>query len=200
MHRETQNTTPRPDDGEQLVARHLEGDPEAFGELVARFGPLVWGLTGRYGLRREERDDVFQEVFLRLHRGAELYRPGRPVKPWVIAIAVNTTRSWMSRGRSRNFVVAERVEERRIAPDPDPRQVAEAAETLDFLAEELDRLPLERREVVLLCAVHQLPMAEVASILELPVGTVKTHLRKGRLALARALERRAAIEKREVAR
>ena len=192
-------TTHQPPDDDQLIARHLRGDAEAFGELVRRYGPLIWGLTARYGLRREERDDVFQEVFLRLHRGASTYRGGRPLRPWLLAIAVNTTRSYLTRDRSRE-ALAERPEERRVAPDPDGRQLAEAAETLDFLSEELDRLPLARREVVLLCAVHRLEMADVSAILDLPLGTVKTHLRKGRLALARALERRQASEKREVAR
>ncbi len=188
-----------PPDDDQLIVRHLQGDADAFDELVRRYGPLVWGLTARYGLRREEREDVFQEVFLRLHRGASSYRRGRPLKPWLLAIASNTARTWLTRGRSREQL-AERPEERRIAPDPDGRQLTEASETLDYLAEELDRLPLVTREVVLLCAVHRLEQAEVGAILDVPLGTVKTHLRKGRLALARALERRAAIEKREVAR
>ncbi len=189
----------QPPDDAALIARHLRGDEEAFDELVRRHGSLVWGLTARYGLRREEREDVFQEVFLRLHRGASTYAPGRPFKPWLLAIATNTARSWIARRRPKEQP-AERPEERRIAPDPDGRQLAEASQTLDFLAGEMDRLPLVTREVVLLCAVHRLEQGEVSAILEIPLGTVKTHLRKGRLTLARALERRAAIEKREVAR
>lgn len=185
-------------DAADALNRHLAGDPAAFEALVRASGGAVRGLLARYGLNAEERDDVFQEVFLRVHRAAPTWRGERGVKPWLFAIAVNTARSWVSRKRPRELREAAPASERLVDPAPLGREVAEARELAEWLVRELDLLPLEQREVVLLCGVHQLPMADAAFVLQLPTGTIKSRLRRGRLALADALERREATERREV--
>lgn len=185
-------------DAADAMTRHLAGDPAAFEVLVRGWGGAVRGLIARYGLSPEERDDVFQEVFLKVHRSGNTWRGDRGFKPWLFAIAVNTAKTWLRRGRPRELGALEAVTERMVDPAPLGADVAQARELADWLTEELDNLPLEQREVVLLCGVHQLPMADAAFVLELPIGTIKSRLRRGRLALAEALERREATERREV--
>jgi RNA polymerase sigma-70 factor, ECF subfamily len=185
-------------DAADALTRHLAGDPAAFEALIRQFGGAVRGLLSRYGLTPEERDDVFQEVFLRVHRSAASWRGEHGVKPWLFAIAVNTARSWLTRKRPRELRESTPASQRLVDPAPLGAEVVEAREFAGWLSQELDRLPLEQREVVVLCGVHQLPMADAAFVLMLPVGTIKSRLRRGRLALAEALERRDATERREV--
>ncbi len=189
---------PPPDvDDRLLLGRHLSGDPAAFPELVSLHAGLVYGLLGRCGLRAQERDDVFQEVWLRVHRAARHYRSSRPVRPWLATIALNAGRTHLSRKRSAELL-AETPE--RPSPDASPGRVAEGRELAEWLRDELDALPEPQRLVVHLSCVEGLAQADVAGALDLPVGTVKTHLRRGRLALAHALARRRATEDREVGR
>jgi RNA polymerase sigma-70 factor (ECF subfamily) len=94
----------------------------------------------------------------------------------------------------------ERSAERLTAKEPSGRQVAEGRELADWLRAELDRLPPQERQAVHLVCVEGLAQADAAAILDIPVNTVKTHLRRGRVASADALARRHAAEAREVAR
>lgn len=185
-------------DAADALTRHLAGDPAAFEALVRGWGGAVRGLISRYGLTPEKRDDVFQEVFLKVHRSGHTWRGERGFKPWLFAIACNTTKTWLTRRRPRELAEIVPAAERLVDPAPVGADVAEARELADWLADALDALPLEQREVVVLCGVHQLPMADAAFVLELPIGTIKSRLRRGRLALAEALERREATERREV--
>ncbi len=187
-------------DGSLLLSRHVRGDPAAFAELIARFGSLVYTVVGRYGLSAEERDDVFQEVFVRVHRAAASYQPDKAIKPWLLTIAVNTARSYLRRSRPRELADQGSSALRLVSEQPSSQDLVEASCTLEWLAGQLDALPLAQREVILLCCVHHLGMQQAAEVLGIPVGTVKTQLRKGRLSLAAALERRARTEKREVGR
>jgi len=183
-----------------LLSRHLKGDREAFPELVARFGSLIYTVVGRYGLSAEERDDVFQEVFVRVHRAAPGYQADRELKPWLLTIAVNTARSYLSRSRGREVSDRGQASLRLVSDQPTSQQLVEASRTLTWLVTRLDELPVAQREVLLLCCVHHLEMQQAADVLGIPLGTVKTHLRKGRLALAADLERRRHTQEREVGR
>jgi len=181
-----------------LLSRHLQGDREAFPELIARFGSLIYTVVGRYGLSAEERDDVFQEVFVRVHRAAPSYQEDRDLTPWLLTIAVNTARSYLSRSRGRELSDQGQAALRLVSDEPTSQQLVEASRTLTWLVERLDALPVAQREVLLLCCVHHLEMQQAAEVLGIPLGTVKTYLRKGRLALAADLERRRRTQDREV--
>ena len=81
---------------------------------------------------------------------------------------------------------------------PDSQQLAEARETAAWVEKAIAALPFSQREVVVLCCIEQLPQDDVAAALGMPVNTVKTHLRRARIALAQALARRQAALRREV--
>ncbi len=182
-----------------LLQRHLRGDPGAFELLLDRLGGPVWALICRSGVRGPDRDDVYQEVFVRVHRAAATFQPDRPLKPWVLAIAVNAARSWHRQRQVRQLLhLAEPPE--RPARDPSSQQVVEGREAAHWLDARVDALPPAQREVLLLCSVEGMSMKEAADALELPVNTVKTHLRRARLALVADLQRRQAGEEREAGR
>jgi len=177
-----------------LILRHLEGDGEAFAELVDRYRAPVYSYLLRCEVAADDRDDVFQDIFIRMHRAASSYDPGRPLHPWLFTIVANAVRNHLRRQRVRSLVgSADQVGEP-AASNPGAERVTAGRQTIAWLEERIKELPLARREVLLLACVESLPLREVAAVLGLPLGTVKTHLRRARLTLAEELARRNAPE------
>jgi RNA polymerase sigma-70 factor (ECF subfamily) len=187
-------------DGGELLVRHRDGDDEAFAELVGRYRRPVYGYLVRCGVEEGARDDLFQEVFTSIHGAAMTYRADHPLRPWLFAIAANVVRTHYRRTRSREERETSNREAATPGGDaaPDAHALAEARETAVWVEAALAALPLAEREIVVLCCIEQLPQADVAAVLEMPVNTVKTHLRRARLTLAAALARRNAALRREV--
>ena len=174
------------------LTRHLEGDRGAFGELIEAYRAPVYGYLTRCGVALEDRDDLFQDIFVKIHRAAATYDPGRPLHPWLFTIVCNTVRNHLRRQRVRRlFFSAESTEDLPDSVDPaaDGERRAEARQQVDRLERAMQRLPLRQREVVILAAVQRRPLKEVATVLGLNLNTVKTRLRRGRSALAAALGR-----------
>lgn len=178
----------RPDE-RQLLLRHLDGDADAFAELVAEYRAPVYSYLARCGVEREERDDLFQEVFIKIHRGAASYDPERPLHPWVFTIVSNTVRTHVRKRRVRQLIFGGPGGEDAEDPTPDGERRTAARETAAFVQRKLSGLRLVQRQVVLLACVEKMPLKDVAEVLSIPVNTVKTHLRRARLALADALAR-----------
>ncbi len=202
---EQADATPRRDRGIRVVRaderglllRHREGDPEAFAALVGEYRAPVYAYLLRCGVDEADRDDLFQEIFLRIHRGAGSYQAQRPVHPWIFTIVSNAVRTYVRKRRVRQLVFAPSASAGADSPGedladaaPDSVRRSQARQAVALVQEELHRLPLVQREVVLLACVESLKLKEVATVLEIPLNTVKTHLRRARLTLARALARR----------
>lgn len=168
------------------LPRHCRGDADAFAELLAAYRRPVYSYLARFGVDAMARDDLFQEIFLKIHASAGSYRPARPLRPWIFTIVANTVRNhFRSRARHR-AVPFERADE---TPDPSPstEAVAHGREMARWLEEAMAALPLPQREVLVMTSVDGLRMHEVAEALGMPLNTVKTNLRRGRLRLAKAL-------------
>ncbi len=176
-------------DERRLVLRHREGDPEAFAALVEEYRAPVYSYLARCGVDADDRDDVFQEIFIKIHHAAARYDEHRPVHPWIFTIVSNTARTYLRKRRVRQLVFAEGDGSEPADPRPDGERRTAAREAVGLLECEIRKLSLIQREVVLLAGVEKLALKEVAEVLGIPVNTVKTHLRRARLALGRALER-----------
>lgn len=183
-----------------LLARHRRGDHAAFAELVDRYRAPVYGYLVRSGVAPADRDDQFQDIFLKVHRGAASFHPERPLHPWIFTIVANTVRNYLRGRRVRQRVFAEpparagdpfRDQETAatepIDPGADAERATGARETVDWLELRISALPAEQREVLLLSSIEELPLAEIARMLDIPLNTVKSRLRRARLALAKAL-------------
>lgn len=175
-----------------ILRRHLEGDPQAFGELVAEYRAPVYGYLVRCGIGSEDRDDLFQDIFVKVHRAAASYQPSRPLHPWLFTIVANTVRSHLRRAKVRRLVFRSTDD---TTPEPmdggaDGERWTSARQRLSQLEGELPGLSAIQRQVLLLAGVEKLPLKDVAEVLEMPVNTVKTHLRRARLKLAQGLARR----------
>jgi RNA polymerase sigma factor (sigma-70 family) len=185
------------DDGTLLV-RHCHGDVQAFAELVRRYRRPVYGYLLRCGVPEGARDDVFQEIFASIHDAASRYQADRPLRPWLFTIVANAARSYHRSARGREIVAVTSDPAPADDAAPDGQQLVEARETAAWVEHAIAALPAAQREVVVLCCIEQLAQDDVATILAMPVNTVKTHLRRARATLALGLARRRARLRREV--
>ena len=177
-----------------LLERHRRGDPDAFPALMAAFRAPVFGYLTRCGVATADRDDLFQEVFLRVHRAAgpngtsEL--PTGPVAPWLFTIAVNLVRSHYRKASVRKIMTLDGAAGETTASTNElPDRALESRRELAWLDAAMARLPLEQREALVLSTIEGLDIAEVAIALDVPADTVKTRVRRARLALAEARTR-----------
>lgn len=183
-----------------MLARHVAGDTTAFGELVELFGPAVYGYLKRSGLSSQTADDLFQETFLRVHQSARRFEASHAFRAWLFTIAGNLVRSHLRKKRVRRILVGWWRRSPRNGDDGEPEpfdpadpshtgadEVADARERLRWLERALTDLPDGPREALLLTQVEGLPYGEAAEALGVPLPTVKTWVRRGRLALAGAL-------------
>lgn len=183
-----------------LLERHLRGDRAAFGELMRAYSSSIYGYLARCGVPAGERDDLFQEVFCKVHRALGRGLPDGPVRPWLFAIAVNTARDSFRKARVRSIVRSEEHAGVDVADDARnarPDHDAEARETAMLMEREIEKLPLDQREVLHLCCAEGMSLEDAALALDTPINTVKTRLRRARLHLAEALKRRHLIVERE---
>ncbi|MDN5930825.1 MAG: RNA polymerase sigma factor SigM [Pseudonocardia sp.] len=170
-------TTTRTD--AELLAAHRDGHPTAFAELVGRHVDRMWGVAVQTLDDRDSADDAVQEALLAAHRNAHRFRGDASVRTWLHRILVNTCIDRIRREMVRRTVPwpAHDVPARRADPATElaTRMVVE-----DALAE----LPTEQRLAIVLVDVQGFAVSEVAQILDVPVGTVKSRCARGRTRLA----------------
>ena len=190
---------PPPAPAERVVAmeerdwlpRHVRGDTAAFPALLSAYRRPVYGYLVRAGVGAGERDNLFQAIFLRVHRAARDYLATRPLAPWLFTIAAHVVRNHFRDSSVPGVVVAlDDGTDVAADPAPGPERAAAARITVDWLEGALAALPETPRQVLLLIGVVGLGQGEVAAALDLPLGTVKTHLRRARLRLAAELAHR----------
>ena len=151
--------------------------------FVATHEPMVRALARRYLRNASDADDAVQEVFLTAHRQARTFAGRSSATTWLIGIAVKVSAGY----RRRQVRGAVPLVEALPAPGPGVDDELERRRRLFELEDVLRRLPVEQREIVVLCDLEQLSAPEVAEALEVNLNTVYSRLRLGRAALARAL-------------
>jgi RNA polymerase sigma-70 factor (ECF subfamily) len=165
---------------EDLVRRYVRGDRAAFGTLVERHERRVYNLAYRMLGRPEDAADATQEVFLICLRKLGSFQGRSAFATWLHRVSANVSYE-MLRKRSR-----ERPTDEEIEPAPGPDH-ADASATAVDVHRALQRVPEEFRVVLLLHDLQGVPYEEIAQALGAPVGTVKSRLHRGRVALGRAL-------------
>lgn len=179
----------RPAEDLQLVQAVLGGDRDAFDALVARYQNLIAGVAWRYGVRRDDIEDVVSEVLIKAYRNLHLFRPDYPFSTWLYRLAVNHV---VDRGRkARKERGRTEMPEQLADTRPAPGDGIEAGEREALLRTALGEIDPRYREVIQLVYVEGMKVEEAATILGVPEGTVKTRLMRGREAVRRILVRRA---------
>jgi RNA polymerase sigma-70 factor (ECF subfamily) len=172
---------------EDLLVRFCGGQTEAFGVLLRRYERELYGYLRRYLGDATLADDVFQNTFLQLYVKSGQYEPGRPVRPWLYTIATHQAIDALRRN-GRHQAVS--LEQHRAEPDgdlrslletlqtrgPGPLETVSAQERRERVRASVDRLPDFLRQVLVLAYYQGLKYREIAEVLNIPVGTVKSRL------------------------
>lgn len=162
-----------------LLAAHVGGDAEAFPALVRRHQDRLWAVALRTLGDREEAADAVQDALLSAYRSAATYRGDAKVTTWLHRVVVNACLDRVRRAKARPTV-----------PMPegggpaDPRDRLGDRETALEIESALATLPVEQRAALVLVEIHGLPVDDVAAVLGVPAGTVKSRCSRGRARLA----------------
>lgn len=171
------------------LPRYCRGDSEAFSQLMRHYRSLIYTFLYRYGIDPQNRDDLFQEIFLKVHQAAPSYRSNQPLRPWLVSIVLNTVRNHR-RSEGRRWRILMQLPQEPKAHEPGADEIADHRATAVWMQTKIGELPDPQREILVLTTVKGLRMKDIAAMLEMPESTVKTHLRRARLALAEGLAQR----------
>jgi RNA polymerase sigma-70 factor (ECF subfamily) len=176
------------DSDERLVRRFQEGSADAFEVLVQRHGTRVYNLCFRILGDPEEAADASQDTFLAALRKLNTFRGDSAFTTWLHRVAVNACYDSLRRKRRRPLlqIVRDEDDDRPEPSLPSPDHADQVVFSVD-VGRALMEVPEEFRVVLVLADVRDLPYDEIARMLEIPVGTVKSRVFRGRAALGRAL-------------
>jgi len=166
-----------------LVAASKNGDQEAFAQLVQRYQRLVFNLVYRMLQQYEEATEITQETFLAAWQGLPSFRGDARFPTWLYRIAYNCSLKQLEqRKRDRALQVALEAEKALENADDEQRENAglEARDRQILVQEHLSHLPAKYRIVLILRHLQDMTYEEMAEILTMPIGTIKTHLFRAR--------------------
>ena len=176
-------TTPlRELDDRELLRRHVDGDPDAFGELFRRHRDRMWAVALRTTRNPELAADCVQDAFISAFRRAGSYRGDAAVTTWLHRIVVNACLDRLRRDKPTSP-----LPERELA---DTRDAHASVDVRLDVREALERLPEGQRLALVLVDMHGLSVLEAAMVLEVAEGTVKSRCSRGRESMAAMLRER----------
>lgn len=176
-------------DDQECVTRAQRGEGKAFSELVARYQDRVYRFLLRLTHSADDALDLTQDTFLRAYQGIDRWRPEALFKTWLFRIARNVAFDRLRRAGRVEFVeLDEDVDVQDPASGPDA--VIEIAQRYSQLEAALARLPAEHREILLLREIEEMSYDDIALVLELNVGTVKSRIARARAALLDRMQSR----------
>jgi len=169
-------------DDRELLRRHVDGDPDAFGELFRRHRDRMWAVALRTTRNPELAADCVQDAFISAFRRAGSYRGDAAVTTWLHRIVVNACLDRLRRDKPTSP-----LPEHDLA---DKRDAHASVDTRLDVREALERLPEGQRLALVLVDMHGLSVLEAAAVLEVAEGTVKSRCSRGREAMAAMLRER----------
>jgi RNA polymerase sigma-70 factor (ECF subfamily) len=170
-------------DDSLLVAQALAGRSEAFGTLVERYDRAVYHLALRTLRNSEEAKDATQEAFFKAFRSLRTFRPGAKFSTWIFSIVYHACCDRLA--QQKRYTDAELPD--RADPGLGPAGETEQRDEAQRLREAVEALPEKYRTVITLYHLQGKRYEEIAQVLDLPMGTVKTHLFRAKELLRKRL-------------
>ncbi len=171
----------------ELLKRYAAGEEEAFQQLVSQYKDSVYAFLRRFLSQSDMVDDVFQETFMQLYVSRDTFDLSRPLRPWLFTIAANKAKDALRR--------MQRIDSANLGSmfDSEDHSIDEVLNTLDcdtrmpydgLIEDEtaasvkrvVAQMPTKLREILILAYFHKFSYAEIAGILGIPIGTVKSRL------------------------
>jgi RNA polymerase sigma-70 factor (ECF subfamily) len=180
---------------EQLIAQFQGGELAAFEEIVARYQGQLINFVGRLLNDRTTAEDIVQETFLRVYRNKHRYKEIARFSTWIYTIAGNLARTELRRRKIRNFFsISQRGETEKDYEIPDAdinvEKSVEGGMVRDLIMKEVMQLPIYFREVIILRDLQDLSYEEISQMLNVPLGTVKSRVNRGRTQIQKRLRGR----------
>ncbi len=179
-------------DDKDLVSRCRDGNDDAWRDLVDRFGPKVYAIAYHFTLKREDAEELSQEIFLKIFENLHRYDGGFPLVAWILSLSRNLCIDrYRRRKREKSFrFVSDDAVSALLKSDDDPAGVALKKERTKLLFSALSEIPEDLAEILVLRDLNGLAYDEIGKALELPDGTVKSRLFRARAEVARKIRER----------
>ncbi len=179
---------------QELLDRCLAGEDSAWEALLKAYTRKIYNLCYRFTGRVEEAEDVTQEVFIKVFQTLKSYHAAQgSFGTWLNRVARNHLVDHYRRARKDRVTSSLEDElpeaEQQPSPQMEPTGQVESRERREVLQQALDKLSPDLREAVILRDLHDLDYEEIAQVLSVPQGTVKSRINRGRLELGRVLKR-----------
>lgn len=179
----------------ELVNRFKGGDQSAFDEMVSRYWDRIYGMVNQLLRNSQDAEEVTQDAFIRAHRGLANFRGDSAFSTWLYQIATNLARNrywyWWRRKRDKSVSFDAPVSADNATTLADlipaeletPDDITVTQEFIDRIAQGMERLSAKHREILTLRNIKNLSYEEIADILAISVGTVKSRIARARESL-----------------
>ena len=186
------STAPPPDDTDALIERCLAGDNRAWTLIVTRYWRKVFNVAYKFVGGHEEAEDLAQEIFLKVFRSLDTFDRRANFQTWLISVSRNLCIDHYRARRKERAAINRDIDASTLSPvsrDPGPLAALEQRDRVSLLRQALTGLPETLRTAVLMRDIQQFSYQEIAVALQLPEGTVKSRINRGRSELARQIRR-----------
>lgn len=177
------------------ISEVLKGDQNAYGEVVELYKDKVFQLCYRMLGNRHDAEDIAQEAFIRAYININSFNLNKKFSSWIYRIATNLCIDRMRKKKPDYFLDAEvpgteglTMYSQVASKSPLPETELESMELQETVQAEIIKLPEKYRSVIVLKYMEELSLNEISEILDLPLGTVKTRIHRGREALRQQLK------------
>ncbi|MCJ7675041.1 MAG: sigma-70 family RNA polymerase sigma factor [Sedimentisphaerales bacterium] len=171
----------------ELLARYGQGDEAAFREIVSRYKNSLYAFLKQFLNRQELVEDVFQETFLQLFTSRDSFDPSRPLRPWLFTIAANKAKDALRKSQRIAAIPIGTLSDSEEMSFDDvlntlssdstmPYEELEQGETSARVAQTIANMPENLREILILAYFNKFSYKQMANILSIPIGTVKSRL------------------------
>lgn len=171
----------------KVLVRYIQGDEAAFRELVTRYKSSLYVFLRHFLNRMDLVEDAFQETFMQLYTSRASFDTSRPLKPWLFTIAANKAKDLLREQQRKSAIAIGSIADSQemsfedvlnsLSSDTfEPYNEAERSETSEKVRDVITNMPENLREILILAYFNKFSYKQIAEILSIPIGTVKSRL------------------------